>query len=127
MFNSCDGGKSYVDLFSFIFYNECMEDLLACSVVADSLRFTSALSVALAVVFLVIAVGIAVVKIFSGGIVMPRLFPVTTDVASFFRLFTVVPVFVTAYICHYNGMQVIQPLCQAYFFSCYTCFHVFVC
>ena len=115
MFNSCDGGKSYVDLFSFIFYNECMEDLLACSVVADSLRFTSALSVALAVVFLVIAVGIAVVKIFSGGIAMPRLFPVTTDVASFFRLFTVVPVFVTAYICHYNGMQVIQPLCQAYF------------
>ena len=68
----------------------------------DSLRFTSALSVALAVVFLVIAVGIAVVKIFSGGIAMPRLFPVTTDVASFFRLFTVVPVFVTAYICHYN-------------------------
>ncbi|QCE12765.1 amino acid transporter AVT6A-like [Vigna unguiculata] len=68
----------------------------------DSLRFTSALSVALAVVFLVIAVGIAVVKIISGGIAMPRLFPVTTDAASFFKLFTVVPVFVTAYICHYN-------------------------
>ncbi|BAT82137.1 hypothetical protein VIGAN_03210100, partial [Vigna angularis var. angularis] len=48
----------------------------------DSLRFTSALSVALAVVFLVIAVGIAVVKIISGGIAMPGLFPVTTDVAS---------------------------------------------
>ncbi|KAK4271880.1 hypothetical protein QN277_020508 [Acacia crassicarpa] len=68
----------------------------------DSLRFTSALSVGLAVVFLVIAVGISIVKIFSGGIEMPKLFPVITDVSSFFNLFTVVPVLVTAYICHYN-------------------------
>lgn len=79
-------------------------------VVADSLRFTSALSVGLAVVFLVIAVGISVVKIFSGGIAMPRLFPIITDVASFFKLFTVVPVLVTAYICHYNGMKKISNL-----------------
>ncbi|XP_057740810.1 amino acid transporter AVT6A-like [Arachis stenosperma] len=68
----------------------------------DSLRFTSALSVALAVVFLVIAVGISVVKVISGGIAMPKLFPAIPDVTSFFNLFTVVPVFVTAYICHYN-------------------------
>ncbi|KAL1292345.1 hypothetical protein AAHE18_20G265200 [Arachis hypogaea] len=68
----------------------------------DSLRFTSALSVALAVVFLVIAVGISVVKVISGGIAMPKLFPDIPDVTSFFNLFTVVPVFVTAYICHYN-------------------------
>ncbi|KAE9590298.1 hypothetical protein Lal_00028138 [Lupinus albus] len=68
----------------------------------DSLRYTSAISVGLAVVFLVIAVGIAVVKIISGGIGMPRLFPVITDIGSFFKLFTVVPVLVTAYICHYN-------------------------
>ncbi|KAE9612602.1 hypothetical protein Lal_00005946 [Lupinus albus] len=68
----------------------------------DSLRFTSALSVGLAIVFLIIAVGIAVVKIINGGIGMPRLFPIITDMASFFKLFTVVPVLVTAYICHYN-------------------------
>ncbi|OIW05433.1 hypothetical protein TanjilG_23259 [Lupinus angustifolius] len=68
----------------------------------DSLRFTSALSVALAVVFLVIAVGISIIKIISGGIGMPKLFPDVTDVASVLKLFTVVPVFVTAYICHYN-------------------------
>ncbi|KAF7822353.1 putative sodium-coupled neutral amino acid transporter 6 [Senna tora] len=68
----------------------------------DSLRFTSALSVALAVVFLVIAVGISIVKIISGGIGMPRLFPVITDFTSFINLFTVVPVLVTAFICHYN-------------------------
>ncbi|XP_028792455.1 amino acid transporter AVT6B-like [Neltuma alba] len=68
----------------------------------DSLRFTSALSVALAVVFLVIAVGISMIKILSGGVGMPRLFPVVTDFMSFFKLFTVAPVLVTAYICHYN-------------------------
>lgn len=80
-----------------------MDVLHACFVVADSLRFTSALSVGLAVVFLVIAVGISIVKIISGGIAMPKLFPVVTDLTSFLKLFTVVPVLVTAYICHYNG------------------------
>ncbi|KAL2595693.1 hypothetical protein AAZV13_11G056000 [Glycine max] len=34
---------------------------------------------------------------------MPRLFPIITDVASVLELFTVVPVLVTAYTCHYNG------------------------
>lgn len=74
-------------------------------VVADSLKFTSALSVALAVVFLVITVGITVMKLINGSISMPRLLPDVTDVTSFLDLFTVVPVLVTAYICHYNGMQ----------------------
>ncbi|BAU01430.1 hypothetical protein VIGAN_11066100 [Vigna angularis var. angularis] len=68
----------------------------------DSLKFTSALSVGLAVVFLVIAVGISVFKIIVGGIGMPRLFPIITDMASILELFTVVPVLVTAYICHPN-------------------------
>lgn len=73
-------------------------------VVADSLRFTSALSVALAVVFLVITIGISIIKLISGGIMMPRLLPDVTDLTSFWKLFTVVPVLVTAYICHYNGI-----------------------
>ncbi|CAL5186078.1 unnamed protein product [Lathyrus oleraceus] len=68
----------------------------------DSLRFTSALSVGLAGVFLVIVVGISIVKIISGGIMIPRLFPIITDLASVFELFTTVPVLVTAYICHTN-------------------------
>ncbi|KAI9153531.1 hypothetical protein LWI28_012741 [Acer negundo] len=75
---------------------------LACFKRIDSLRFTSALSVALAVAFLVITVGISIVKLISGGIQMPRLLPDVTDLASVFNLFTVVPVLVTAYICHYN-------------------------
>lgn len=74
-------------------------------VIADSLKFTSALSVALAVVFLVVTVGITLYKIIDGTILMPRLLPDVYNVTSFLNLFTVVPVLVTAYICHYNGMQ----------------------
>ncbi|KAH7532812.1 hypothetical protein FEM48_Zijuj04G0062000 [Ziziphus jujuba var. spinosa] len=68
----------------------------------DSLSYTSALSVALAVVFLVITIGISIIKLISGGVAMPRLLPNVTSLSSFFSLFTVVPVLVTAYICHYN-------------------------
>ncbi|KAL1810492.1 hypothetical protein DCAR_0730195 [Daucus carota subsp. sativus] len=75
---------------------------LACLKRIDSLRYTSALSVALAVVFLVVTAGITIFKLISGSIMMPRLLPEVTDVTSVFKLFTVVPVLVTAYICHYN-------------------------
>ncbi|MQM11312.1 hypothetical protein Taro_044219 [Colocasia esculenta] len=75
---------------------------LACFKRVDSLSYSSALSVALAVVFVVITAGIAVVKFIGGGIQMPKLFPDVTDTASIWNLFTVVPVLVTAYICHYN-------------------------
>lgn len=68
----------------------------------DSLRYTSALSVALAVVFLVIMVGITVIKLINGSISMPRLLPEVYGLTSFLDLFTAVPVLVTAYICHYN-------------------------
>ncbi|KAF8399238.1 hypothetical protein HHK36_015103 [Tetracentron sinense] len=75
---------------------------LACFKRIDSLRFTSALSVALAVVFLVITAGITIVKSVNGTVTIPRLFPNVTDMTSFWNIFTVVPVLVTAYICHYN-------------------------
>ncbi|KAF3777204.1 Sodium-coupled neutral amino acid transporter 2 [Nymphaea thermarum] len=68
----------------------------------DSLSFTSALSVALAVVFVVITAGITIVKLINGSIPMPRWMPHVTDMASIWNLFTVVPVLVTAFICHYN-------------------------
>ncbi|CAK8533341.1 unnamed protein product [Lathyrus sativus] len=70
----------------------------------DSLRFTSALSVGLAGIFLIIAMGISIIKIISGGIRIPRLFPIITD-ASIFKMFTTVPVLVTAYNCHSNGIN----------------------
>ncbi|KAL5988307.1 Amino acid transporter avt6a [Asimina triloba] len=68
----------------------------------DSLRYTSAVSVALALVFVVITAGVATVKLMSGSIAMPRLLPTIADPASFWKLFTTVPVLVTAYICHYS-------------------------
>ncbi|KAL3501561.1 hypothetical protein ACH5RR_036010 [Cinchona calisaya] len=68
----------------------------------DSLRFTSALAVALAIIFLVIITGITIFKLVHGSIQMPRLLPDVTDINSVWRLFTVVPVIVTAYVCHFN-------------------------
>ncbi|KAL2340473.1 hypothetical protein Fmac_008413 [Flemingia macrophylla] len=68
----------------------------------DSLRHTSALAVALAIVFLLITAGITFIKLFNGSITSPRLLPNITDVTSIWNLFTAVPVFVTAFVCHYN-------------------------
>ncbi|KAM7506890.1 hypothetical protein LguiA_017343 [Lonicera macranthoides] len=68
----------------------------------DSLRYTSALSVALAIVFLVVAAGITLYKLVNRSILMPRFLPIITNFPSFFKLFTVFPILVTAYICHYN-------------------------
>ncbi|KAG8382996.1 hypothetical protein BUALT_Bualt05G0137900 [Buddleja alternifolia] len=68
----------------------------------DSLRHTSAVAVFLAFVFLVITATIAVVKWFEGTIAMPRLLPDVVDINSVWALFTVVPVLVTAYVCHFN-------------------------
>ncbi|XP_019156665.1 PREDICTED: sodium-coupled neutral amino acid transporter 5-like [Ipomoea nil] len=68
----------------------------------DSLRYTSALSVALAVVFVAITAGVVIVKMINGSIQMPRMLPNVVNQASFWKLFTVVPVLVTSYICHHN-------------------------
>lgn len=68
----------------------------------DSLKVTSAISVALAVLFVVITACIAIFKLFSGDIHVPRLLPVIVDQTSLWKIFTVVPVLITAYLCHYN-------------------------
>lgn len=72
-------------------------------VMSDSLRYTSALSVGLAIVFVAITAGVAIVKLMEGSIRMPRLMPELIDQASFWKLFTTIPVLVTAYICHHNS------------------------
>lgn len=76
-----------------------------CFLFADSLSYTSAISVALAVVFVIITAGIAIVKLIGGQIPMPKLFPEVPDLASVWELFTAVPVLVTAFVCHYNGTR----------------------
>ncbi|KAH1057725.1 hypothetical protein J1N35_035790 [Gossypium stocksii] len=76
----------------------------------DSLRYTSALSVALAVVFVAITAGVVIVKLMEGKIGMPRLMPKLVNQASFWKLFTTVPVVVTAYICHHNILPIENEL-----------------
>ncbi|CAN6164279.1 unnamed protein product [Urochloa humidicola] len=71
-------------------------------IIIDSLSYTSTISVALAVVFVIITAGIAIVKLIGGQIPMPKLFPAVPDLASVWELFTAVPILVTAYVCHYN-------------------------
>ncbi|XP_057973247.1 amino acid transporter AVT6A-like isoform X4 [Malania oleifera] len=46
--------------------------------------------------------GVAVVKLMNGSVQVPRLLPQLVDQSSFWKLFTAVPVLVTAYICHHN-------------------------
>ena len=57
----------------------------------------------LAIEFVTVIVGVVVVKLIDGSIEMPRLMPELVDQASFWKLFTTIPVLVTAYICHHNS------------------------
>ncbi|CAN6449938.1 unnamed protein product [Victoria cruziana] len=72
----------------------------------DSLSFTSAASVALAVVFVVVSCVIAVVKLLEGKIEPPRLFPDTGSKRAILDLLVVIPIMTNAYVCHFN----VQPI-----------------
>jgi sodium-coupled neutral amino acid transporter 2 len=97
------GSRRLVDIwFSTVYLRTCVSFHFS---LADSLSYTSTISVALAVVFVIITAGIAIIKLIGGQIPMPKLFPTIPDLASVWELFTAVPVLVTAYVCHYNGMS----------------------
>ncbi|GMP23597.1 hypothetical protein CsSME_00001136 [Camellia sinensis var. sinensis] len=68
----------------------------------ESLRFSSAVSVLLAVVFVGICSVMAISALLEGKAKSPRLMPQLDDQASFFNLFTAVPVIVTAFTFHFN-------------------------
>ncbi|CAO1946436.1 unnamed protein product [Urochloa humidicola] len=68
----------------------------------DSLRYTSAISIVLAVVFMLISFGIAVYALFKGTATMPRMLPDFSKLSSPFELFTAVPVIVVAFTFHFN-------------------------
>lgn len=103
---------------------------LACFKRVDSLKYTSTVSVGLAVVFVVITAGIAIIKLqMREQIPMPMLFPDVHDWPSIFKLFTAAPVLVTAYICHYNVHPIhnelkdhaqIRPIVRASLVLCST-------
>ncbi|PIN19515.1 Amino acid transporter protein [Handroanthus impetiginosus] len=88
----------------------CVLTPLACFKRIDSLRHTSALAVFLALVFLFITTAIAIVKWVQGTTTTPRFLPDITDLNSIWSLFTVVPVLVTAYVCHFNVQSIANEL-----------------
>ncbi|CAH9126394.1 unnamed protein product [Cuscuta epithymum] len=68
----------------------------------ESLWWSSALAVLLAAVFVGICVVMAIYALFCGQTETPRLLPQLDSSASFFNLFTAIPVIVTAFTFHFN-------------------------
>ncbi|KAK2982444.1 hypothetical protein RJ640_026287 [Escallonia rubra] len=82
-------------------------------IIIESLRFSSAVSVLLAVVFVGICSVMAISALLAGKTKSPRLLPQLDNQASFFNLFTAVPVIVTAFTFHFNvhaiGVELGKP------------------
>ncbi|KAL0003466.1 hypothetical protein SO802_017247 [Lithocarpus litseifolius] len=68
----------------------------------ESLKFSSAISVLLAVVFVGISSAMAISALLEGKTENPRMLPHLDNQVSFFDLFTAVPVIVTAFTFHFN-------------------------
>ncbi|KAK1667483.1 hypothetical protein QYE76_055642 [Lolium multiflorum] len=79
----------------------------------DSLRYTSAVSILLAALFMLITMGITVYTIFSGTAKMPRMLPDFSRLSSPFELFTAVPVIVLAFTFHFNVHPIRAELSKA--------------
>ncbi|XP_073017456.1 amino acid transporter AVT6C [Primulina eburnea] len=79
----------------------------------ESLWLSSAVSVFLAVLFVGICSAMAISAIIRGEIKSPRILPKLDNGASFFNLFTAVPVIVTAFTFHFNvhaiGIELGRP------------------
>ncbi|KAM7483608.1 hypothetical protein LguiB_008191 [Lonicera macranthoides] len=72
----------------------------------DSLSLTSAASVALAVVFVMVSFAIAFIKLVEGKIEAPRLTPDFSSKNTILDLLVVIPIMSNAYVCHFN----VQPI-----------------
>ncbi|PWA80187.1 transmembrane amino acid transporter family protein [Artemisia annua] len=72
----------------------------------DSLSTTSAASVALAVVFVLVAFVVAFIKVVEGKIEAPRLTPDFSSETAILDLLVVIPIMSNAYVCHFN----VQPI-----------------
>lgn len=87
----------------------------------DSLRHASAISIILAVLFVLVCSAMAILAMFEGRTQKPRLVPDFQHGVSFFDLFTTIPVIATAFGCHVNGMlnvsQVINSIAGVFCIS----------
>ncbi|KDP37031.1 hypothetical protein JCGZ_06087 [Jatropha curcas] len=72
----------------------------------DSLSMTSAASVALAVVFVVVCFIVAFIKLVEGKIESPRMAPDFSSKKAILDLLVVIPIMTNAYVCHFN----VQPI-----------------
>ncbi|OVA07445.1 Amino acid transporter [Macleaya cordata] len=72
----------------------------------DSLSLTSAASVALAIVFVVVCCVIAFIKFVEGRIETPRMGPDFGSKKAILDLLVVIPIMTNAYVCHFN----VQPI-----------------
>ncbi|KAL0867416.1 hypothetical protein Bca101_046534 [Brassica carinata] len=72
----------------------------------DSLSVTSAASVALAVVFVVVCFAVATIKLIEGTIDTPRMSPDFSSKEAILDLLVVIPIMSNAYVCHFN----VQPI-----------------
>ncbi|CAH8258779.1 unnamed protein product [Arabidopsis lyrata] len=72
----------------------------------DSLSVTSAASVALAVVFVVVCFVVATIKLIQGTIDPPRMSPDFGSKQAILDLLVVIPIMSNAYVCHFN----VQPI-----------------
>lgn len=76
----------------------------------DSLSLTSAASVALAVVFVIVACAIASIKLVEGLIEPPRMSPDFGSKQAILDLLVVVPIMTNAYVCHFNVPPIYNEL-----------------
>ncbi|KAI6689881.1 hypothetical protein NL676_026709 [Syzygium grande] len=72
----------------------------------DSLSMTSAASVALAVVFVIVCFIVALIKLVEGKIEAPRMSPDFGSKKAILDLLVVIPIMSNAYVCHFN----VQPI-----------------
>ncbi|KAL4584583.1 hypothetical protein LXL04_009187 [Taraxacum kok-saghyz] len=72
----------------------------------DSLSVTSAASVALAIVFVVVAFAVAFIKLVRGEIAPPRMTPDFGSEKAILDLLVVIPIMSNAFVCHFN----LQPI-----------------
>ncbi|KAL3701202.1 hypothetical protein R1sor_019224 [Riccia sorocarpa] len=68
----------------------------------ESLEISSALAFALALVFVVISSGIAILKLVEGKLPAPRMFPLLNSKKAVLDLLTVVPIMTNAFVCQFN-------------------------
>lgn len=83
---------------------------LVCLKHVDSLQYTSAFSLLLALIFVVITVVIMLINLFSGTLKMPRFWPDLSSGEAVVALCSVIPIMATAYVCHFNVLPIYVEL-----------------